>query len=130
MNIEILPKSLPFIIIMASFLLFGCQEDTVPDTCYKIEVVGKDNCRGGILVSVNSRKQIGETLRYSDGKTYTNVIMVYSEVELPSFTNGFVQIRDLDKKRDIICPPNDNTLSEVPTKIATYWSEDPCRFPA
>ena len=130
MMIEIWARTLPFVIIMASFLLVGCQYDSVPAACYEIEFVGKDNCRGGILVSVISQKQIGETLTYSDGKTYPNVIMVYSEVEPPSFTKGFVQIRDFDKNREIICPPNNNTISKVPTKMAVFWSEEPCRFPA
>ena len=126
MRIKIIPKNLPLLIAIASFLFSGCQYDTEPTKCFEIVVVGKDNCRGGILISVNSRKQIGKTITYSDGKTYTNVIMVYSEVSIPDFTYGFVQIRDFDKRRDINCPPNYNAVSEVPAKIATFWSEDPC----
>ncbi|RIW14554.1 hypothetical protein D0X99_13450 [Algoriphagus lacus] len=121
-------KYLASIIAVASILVSGCQEYVSPTDCYEIEVVGEDKCRGGILVSVKSRKPIGETITYTDGKNYDNVILVFSEVEIPSFTKGYVQIRDFESKRDINCPPNYNTLVEVPAKVAVRWSEEPCRF--
>lgn len=120
------PKSSLFLFAAVALTFFGCEYEESPTDCYKISVVGKDQCRGGMLVSVDSRKLIGETITYSDGKVYTNVILVYSEVEIPSFTKGFVQIRDFDRTREVNCPSNYKSVAEVPSKIASSWSEEPC----
>jgi hypothetical protein len=132
-RINFIRKTLLFAIATACILLSGCQSDTDPNDCYEVEVLGGEPCTLGTLVSIKNSKNIGETIRYSDGKTYSNVVRIYSEVNIPNATRGYIQFREFDQENDrelrdsyaaiclaILAP------YPVPTIVATFWSEEPC----
>lgn len=90
-------------------------------------------CTLGTLVSIKNSKKIGETIRYSDGKTYSNVVRIYSEVNIPNATRGYIQFREFDQENDGELRDSYATIClamfapyPVPTIVATFWSEDPC----
>ena len=114
-------------IILAGIMVSGCQSDTDP-ACLEVETIGVDPCGGGILVSVTSPNNIGETITY-DGDTYSNVVKVFTTLSIPGSTTAYIQFRDFDLGKDqqfygiclaIYAP------YPVPSKVATYWSETPC----
>lgn len=120
-------KAFLFAIAIISVLLSSCQSDTDP-ACLEIEKIGYDPCGGGLLVSVKSPEEIGETIAY-DGNTYSNVIKVFTLETIPESTTGFIRIRDFDPDKDgnflRICFALYAPIP-APLKVATFWSEDPC----
>lgn len=126
-------KAFLFAIAVASVLLSSCQSDTDPNGCYEIEVLGGEECTLGTLVSIKSSKNIGETIRYYDGQTYSNVVRIYSEVNIPNGTKGYIQFREFDRVKDLALEQSYATIClaifapyPVPTMVATFWSDDPC----
>jgi hypothetical protein len=116
-----------YLYVFACIFLLGCQSDVDP-VCLEIEKIGVDPCGGGMLISVRSPDNIGETITYG-GVTYTNVVKVFSTLPIPSSTTSYIQFRDFDPEKDqqfygiclaIYAP------YPVPGKVATYWSEAPC----
>jgi hypothetical protein len=94
----------------------------------EVERIGWDQCGGGWLVSVKSPVQIGESISY-DGKTYSNVIKVFTLETIPESLRGYIRIRDFDPNTDEnffgICLALYAPFP-VPEKVATFWSEVPC----
>lgn len=104
-----------------------------PLDCYEIEVLGGEQCTLGTLVSIKNSRNVGETIRYMDGKTYSNVVRIYSEVTIPTASKGFIRIREFDREKDSELEQNYATIClaiyapyPVPTKVATFWSEESC----
>jgi hypothetical protein len=127
-RINLIRKTLLFAIASACILLSGCQGDTGP-ACLEVEMIGWDRCGGGWLVSVKSPARIGETISYYDGKTYSNVIKVFTLQTIPESSTGFIRIRDFDPKTDEIffriCLALYAPIP-APEKVAIFWSEEPC----
>ncbi|GMQ28459.1 hypothetical protein [Algoriphagus confluentis] len=117
------------VFILFAILISGCQSEIEPADCYKIEVIGPDRCGGGLLVSVKNSRTLGESITYYDGNSYPNVIRLFTLVSVPESRIGFVRIRDFDPTEDenfsVICQGL-YAPYPVPTKVATFWSEDPC----
>lgn len=120
-------KAFFFVIAVASVLLSSCQSDINPE-CLEVEKIGYDPCGGGLLVSVKSPVEIGETISYG-GNTYSNVIKVFTLLTIPESTTGFIRIRDFDSEKDKnffrICL-HIYVPIPAPVKVATFWSENPC----
>ena len=118
--------------VFTNVLFLSCHSDSDP-ACLEVEILGPEQCTLGTIASVKSKKKIGNTVRYLDGKTYSNVIRIYSEVPVLSSSKAFVLLRDFDPKADEqlanqyarICLAIYAPLP-VPTKVATFWSESPC----
>lgn len=127
-NINLVRKTLLFAIVTIGIQFSGCQSDIDP-ACLEVEMIGLDRCGGGWLVSVKSPVRIGETISYYDGKSYSNVIKVFTLETIPESSTVFIRIRDFE-------PNTDENFSgiclalyapfPVPTKVATFWSEEPC----
>lgn len=115
-------------------LFSGCKsEDFDPNGCFEIEVIGGEQCTLGTLVSIKNSEKVGETIRYYDGKSYSNVVRIYSEVTIPNATKGFIQFREFDGEKDGELRDSYATIClaifapyPVPTMVATFWSEAPC----
>jgi hypothetical protein len=129
-NTDFLRKILQFVFILSAILILGCQSDMEPNECYEIEVIGQDRCGGGLLVSVKNSKALGETITYYDGNSYSNVIRIFTLVSILESRIGFVRIRDFDPNED---EKNFARICQglyapypVPSKVATFWSEEPC----
>lgn len=129
-TLNLIRNTLLFAIVTASILLSGCQSDMEPIDCYEIEVIGQDRCGGGLLVSVKNSKALGETITYYNGNSYSNVIRIFTLVSIPESRIGFVRIRDFDPNKD---EKNFARICQglyapypVPSKVATFWSEEPC----
>lgn len=96
-------------------------------------MIGGEECTLGTLVSIKNSKNVGETIRYRDGKTYSNVVRIYSEVNIPNAKKGFIQFREFDREKDAALEQSYATIClaifapyPVPTMVATFWSEEPC----
>lgn len=127
---DLLHRTLHFAFVLCAILISGCQSDIDPNGCYEIEVIGQDRCGGGLLVSVKNSKAFGQSITYYDGNSHTNVIRVFTLVSIPESRIGFVRIRDFDPNTD---EKNFARICQwlyapfpVPTKVATFWSEEPC----
>ena len=128
-NTDLLHRTLHFVFILSAIFISGCQSDMEPVDCFEIEVIGSDRCGGGMLVSVKNSEGIGEAITYYDGTNFKNVIRVYTLNSIPESKTAFIQIREFDPRRD-----NDflricqwlYAPFPVPTKVATFWSEEPC----
>ena len=117
-----------FVFALACIIISGCESDIDP-ACLEVETIGIDRCGGGMLVSVKRPNGIGKTITYDDGKTYTNVVKVFTTLNIPVSTKSYIQFRDFDPEKDqqfygiclaIYAP------FHVPSKVATYWGESPC----
>jgi hypothetical protein len=129
-TLKLFRKTLLFAIASGCILLSGCQSDMEPVDCYEIEVIGLDRCGGGLLVSVKNSKALGETITYYDGNSYSHVIRIFTLVSIPESRIGFVRIRDFDPNED---GKNFARICQwlyapypVPSKVATFWSEEAC----
>lgn len=127
---DLFRRTLQLVFILSAILISGCQSDIEPVDCYEIEVIGQDRCGGGLLVSVKNSKAFGETITYFDGNSYSNVIRIFTLVSIPESRIGFVRIRDFDPNEDEKNFARICQLLYAPypvlTKVATFWSEDPC----
>ncbi|PZV80281.1 hypothetical protein CLV31_11248 [Algoriphagus aquaeductus] len=127
---NLISANLVFLLVVLA--LVSCQNESEP-SCLEVEILGPEQCTLGTIVSVKSKKMIGNTIRYFDGNTYSNVIRIYSEVTISSSGKAFIQLREFDPTRDEQLANQYATICQaifapfpVPTKVATFWSESPC----
>jgi hypothetical protein len=124
--------SINLVFLLAVLAFVSCRDESEP-SCLEVEILGPEQCTLGTIVSVKSKKNIGETISYYDGRSYSNVIRIYSEVPISSAGKAFIQLRDFDPKGDEQLANQYATIClaifaplPVPTKVATFWSESPC----
>ncbi|MBD8489591.1 hypothetical protein IFO69_12620 [Echinicola sp. CAU 1574] len=123
-------KSL-YVLYLFAFLFLGCDEVELIPECVQGKIIGKEQCSDFILIEVLSPSNVGESITYYDGTSYSRVIKIVPKNGVQITQDGFYRVRIYDPEKDadlhelVICQTLYAPFA-VPAMVGKAFSETSC----